>query len=331
MPTKTRKPQAPSDRSSAIHARTVNAVLTAVRQAANVLCDRWSLLTLLLAHTGVSRYQDFSQRGGMASRMLTSRLELLEQHEIMVRVAYTRRPPRYDYFLSHMGLGLFNVFATMARWESTWHPSSPATNVRIEHLGCGERAVLATPCCAKCNLPLAARDIRLSADRGQVKPIPHQTQFRRSTLTATSPGLQDRIPLAHAIDVFGDKWGIGVVMCLFMRVRTFSGFQEHLGISTNILADRLARLANLGILRPAAPQDGPTKAGYLLTDKGIDLYPILLAMETWADNWLRQRYRSPVKLVHRQCQNLLAMRVDCDQCGKPMARENCRLVLSEPG
>ena len=115
-----------------------------------------------------------------------------------------------------------------------------------------------------------------------------------------------------------------------MRVRTFSGFQTNLGISTNILADRLARLTKLGILRPVTPENGPTKAGYLLTDKGIDLYPILLAMQTWADNWLRERYRSPVRFTHRQCQYLLTMRVDCNRCGKPMERANSRLVLSEP-
>ena len=130
--------------------------------------------------------------------------------------------------------------------------------------------------------------------------------------------------------MFGDKWGIGVVMCLFMRVRSFGEFQAHLGISTNILADRLARLTELGIIRPMTPGDGAIKAGYRLTHKGVDLHPILLAMQAWADNWLRERYRSPVKFTHRQCQNLLVMRVDCDKCGKPMARENCRLEVSEP-
>ena len=136
MPTKPKRlRQTMSDPLPTVDERTVDVVLNSVRQAANVLCDRWSLLILVLAHAGVSRYQAFSLRGGMASRMLTTRLLLLDEHGVIVRVAYTRHPPRYDYFLSHMGLALFDVFATMARWESSWHFDGPGTSLVIEHSG----------------------------------------------------------------------------------------------------------------------------------------------------------------------------------------------------
>ena len=317
----------PPERAPAIDALTVNAVLVAVRQAANVLCDRWSLLTLLLAQAGVSRFNEFSERSGMASRLLTSRLAMLEEQEIVVRLPYTRRPLRHDYHLSHMGLALFEVFAAMTRWEQAWHPAS-AAGVRIEHLACGATAVRPVPHCEGCNAVLAARDIKLTVSQREMQAMPtKETAYRRSTLSTAKRGLGAPVPLAHAIDVFGDKWGIELVMCLFTRVRKFNDFQMHLGISTNILADRLARLTALGILRATTEADRYGKGAYALTDKGIALHPILLAIQAWADEWLRERYRSPVKFVHRLCGRALKMQIRCEECGGVLARDNSRLTI----
>ncbi len=322
-------PTAP-ERAPAIDALTVNAVLNAVRQAANVLCDRWSLVTLLLAQTGTHRFNDFSERSGMASRLLTSRLAMLDEQGIIVRLPYTRRPPRYDYHLSHMGLALFDVFATMARWEQTWHASGGG--LRIEHLPCGSMTVQPASHCAACDAGLQAIDIKLAVSQREMRPMPTKaTSYRRSTLSTTKRGTGAPIPLTHAIDVFGDKWGIELVMCLFTRVRKFNDFQMHLGISTNILADRLAHLSALGILRPTTDADRYGKGAYALTDKGIDLHPILLAIQAWADQWLPERYRSPVKFVHRPCGHPLQLRVSCDCCGEALERGNSCLVIERAG
>lgn len=329
MSTSPAAPALAHERAPAIDALTVNAVLIAVRQAANVLCDRWSLVTLLLAQAGVHRFKDFSEISGMASRLLTSRLTTLEQQEIVVRLPYTRRPPRYDYHLSHMGLALFDVFATMARWEQTWHPAAAGdARLRIEHLACGATHALPTPRCAACDTVLSASDIQLTVSQREIQAIPAKpTVYRRSTLSTTKRGLGVSLPLEHAIDVFGDKWGIELVMCLFTRVRQFKDFQMHLGISTNILADRLARLGALGILRATTDADRFGPGAYALTDKGIALAPILLAIQVWADAWLRDRVRSPVKFVHRPCGQWLVLRVSCDRCGQALARANSRLKI----
>lgn len=315
---------------ASIDAVSVNAMLIAVRQAANILCDRWSLLTLLLAHAGSSRFNDFSSRGGMASRLLSSRLAMLEEQEILVRLPYSRHPPRHDYFLTHMGLSLFDVFTTMARWERTWHGGIDGIGLTVDHTACGAKDVLPTPRCAACDRALKAPDIKLRVGQRKVEAMrTKETSYRRSTLNTTKLGLGSRVPLAHAIDVFGDKWGIELVMCLFTRVRNFSGFQAHLGISTNILSDRLARLASLGIVRPSTDLDPLGKGAYELTDKGIDLHPILLAIRVWADEWLRDRLRSPVSFEHRPCGSPLQLRIACDRCGAALTRQDSKISLCD--
>ena len=323
-------PRVPTTAAPAIDPLTVNAVLVAVRQAANVLCDRWSLLTLLLAQTGVSRFSDFVERSGMASRLLTSRLAMLEAQEIVVRLAYSRRPLRHDYFLTHMGLSLFDVFVAMARWEQTWHPTVGGRGLVIQHQRCGADAVLPVARCAACDGALLARDIQLVVGQRHLQAMQTKTTaYRRSTLNTTRLGLGTDVPLAHAIDVFGDKWGIELVMCLFTRVRNFNGFQAHLGISTNILSDRLARLTALGILRPASDIGRFGKGAYELTEKGIDLHPILLAIQAWADEWLHDRVRSPVRFTHRVCGKPLRLRLACGHCAEALNRAETRLQVGE--
>ena len=323
-------PKLPPRPSPVIDPVVANAVLIAVRQNANVICDRWSLVTLLLAHAGTSRFTEFRERSGMANRQLTARLTLLESQEILVRLPYTRRPLRYEYHLSHMGLELFDVFASMARWERQWHPAEGHAEMLIEHLDCGAKAVQPRMHCAYCAEVIVARDVAFKVSQKEVEAMPTKnTPYRRSGAGVAGLAPNEKAPLAHAIEIFGDKWSIEIIVCAFLRVRNFGGFQAQTGISTNILADRLARLVELGVLRQAEADDpGHRKGTYVLTEKGIDLYPVLLALQAWADDWLRDRVRSPVKLVHSRCGQALRLRVCCGQCGGTLARGNSRLRFS---
>lgn len=309
----------------------VNAVLIAVRQAANLLCDRWTLLILLSAHAGVSRFGDFRERCGAATRLLTSRLEMLEEQEVMVRMAYMRRPLRHGYHLTHMGLALFDVLAAMQRWEHDWHKdgsgNGSGTGAVFEHTGCGQSGVLPVQGCAACRSAVSPRDVDLSINQKEVQQMPPKaTAYRRSTHNVATAVPTQRLPLPHSLDIFGDKWSIEVIMCAFVRVNSFSGFQAHAGMSTNILADRLARLTAAGILRTDTTE-GNRRSGYRLTAKGAALFPVLVAIEAWADTWLRDRYRSPLRLTHAACGQPLKIVLRCSHCQQPWTRDNCNLRI----
>ena len=101
----------------AVDAVAANAVLIAVRQAANLLCDRWSLKILLALTLGARRYGEIRERCGIANRLITGRLRMQEESGMVVRMPYTRRPLRHEYQLTNRGLDLFGVFATMLAWE----------------------------------------------------------------------------------------------------------------------------------------------------------------------------------------------------------------------
>ena len=91
-------------------------------------------------------------------------------------------------------------------------------------------------------------------------------------------------PISFALDIFGDKWSLLIVRDIVFRGKTSYGefleSQEH--IATNILANRLARLENAGIIKKIANTKDKRKDIYMLTQKSIDLLPVLLEISIWS-------------------------------------------------
>ena len=91
-------------------------------------------------------------------------------------------------------------------------------------------------------------------------------------------------PVNVSLEIFGDRWSLLIVRDMMVRgYRTFKEFQEAgEGIATNILADRLKKLEETGILTAEPEEDDRRKINYRLTEKGIDLAPVLLELLIWA-------------------------------------------------
>ncbi|MBV8048842.1 MAG: helix-turn-helix transcriptional regulator [Paludibacterium sp.] len=92
-------------------------------------------------------------------------------------------------------------------------------------------------------------------------------------------------PIAQTLQVVGEWWSLLIVRNAFCGMRHFDEFQQHLGISSNILSARLAHLTQNGILQRSEAQDDRRKVCYRLTEKGEALYPILIAMTAWGERW----------------------------------------------
>ena len=91
-------------------------------------------------------------------------------------------------------------------------------------------------------------------------------------------------PVNVALEIFGDRWSLLVIRDLMVRgYRTFKEFQEAgEGIATNILAERLKKLEATGLLEAEAQESDRRRSNYRLTEKGIDLAPVLLELLIWA-------------------------------------------------
>ena len=91
-------------------------------------------------------------------------------------------------------------------------------------------------------------------------------------------------PVAKALSVLGDRWTMLILRNAFMGVRRFDDFQSSLGLTRHVLSDRLKRLVEHEILVKVPYVSRQQRFEYQLTEKGLDLYPILLSMMQWSEN-----------------------------------------------
>ena len=92
--------------------------------------------------------------------------------------------------------------------------------------------------------------------------------------------------VARALSVVGDRWTLLIVRELFMRSRRFEQFQAQLRLSPLTLTDRLNKLVEHGVVRRVRYRERSPRYEYRLTEKGLDLYPLLLALIRWGDTWM---------------------------------------------
>ena len=132
-----------------------------------------------------------------------------------------------------------------------------------------------------------------------------------------------RCSVARTLSVIGDRWTLLIVRDAFLGVRKFEQFQSDLGLTRHLLTDRLRKLVEHGVLDRVAYQEKPTRYEYRLTEKGIDLYPILLSIVRWGDNWMADKDGPPMLYVHRGCGHVAMPTLHCPDCGEPVtARDN---------
>ncbi len=135
--------------------------------------------------------------------------------------------------------------------------------------------------------------------------------------------------VARTLGVVGDRWTLLVLREAFMRTRRFGEFQQHLGVAKNVLAARLDHLVGHQILERRRYCDRPERFEYRLTEKGLALYPVLMAMVAWGDTWMDpNREGRPIEHVHRRCGQVMHMQGVCSECGEHL---DPRAVDPRPG
>src|SRR5436305_13373758 len=100
--------------------------------------------------------------------------------------------------------------------------------------------------------------------------------------------------MARTIGVIGDRWTLLILRECFLSTRRFEGFQSALGITRHLLAERLKKLVRQGVLRRIPYQESPRRHEYILTQKGPDLYPSMMAIAHLVDIPLADERRRPL-------------------------------------
>jgi len=130
--------------------------------------------------------------------------------------------------------------------------------------------------------------------------------------------------IARTLDIVGERWTLLVLRDAFNGVRRFEDFATTLPIARNILTDRLATLVEHGILRRDRYQERPDRYEYRLTAKGMELYPVLIALLQWGDHHLAGDDGPPLQVLHRDCGHQAAAAVVCTGCGEQLSARDVR-------
>jgi DNA-binding HxlR family transcriptional regulator len=113
---------------------------------------------------------------------------------------------------------------------------------------------------------------------------------------------------------------------MFLGTHRFDQLLQHLGIARNILAARLRRLVEHGILSRRLYHDHPPRFEYHLTRKGVDLYPVVVGLMQWGDRYLAGAAGGPVVLEHATCGHQTELVPTCSACGEPIDPREMRAL-----
>lgn len=120
----------------------------------------------------------------------------------------------------------------------------------------------------------------------------------------------------RSLHVLGDKWTLLILRDAVNGVRRFQDFQRHVGLTRAVLANRLRKLVLAGIMETRSYRDEGqrTRGEYLLTQKGWDVQPVLVALMQWGDAYLTDPDGPPVRIQHQGCGHTVSLAVQCP-CG----------------
>lgn len=131
--------------------------------------------------------------------------------------------------------------------------------------------------------------------------------------------------VANTVDVVRDSWTVLVLRDAFQGIRRFDQFVESLGIARNTLANRLESLVAAGLMRAEPYQDNPIRHEYRLTEKGKDLFDVLMTLWSFGERWNPPANPERQRAIHIDCGNEADAVTHCGHCGERITRHNIRI------
>ncbi|CAM3490752.1 helix-turn-helix domain-containing protein [Occultella aeris] len=124
--------------------------------------------------------------------------------------------------------------------------------------------------------------------------------------------------ISRTLEMVGERWSLLIIRnAAFAGMTRFGQFRRSLGIATNVLQSRLDGFVEAGLMERRPAREQPAASEYVLTDKGRDLVPALVALTAWGDRWAAPD-GPPIIYHHIGCGDTVAPHLTCTTCG-PLA------------
>ena len=133
-------------------------------------------------------------------------------------------------------------------------------------------------------------------------------------------------PVARTLEVIGDRWSLMIIRDAFDDIRRFSEFQQSLGIARNILTARLKALVEVGIFDVCPASDGSAYKEYVLTEKGLEVFPIVVSLRQWGERFQFRPQETHSMLLDNAAGQVLMPIVVRSSAGQPLRPSDCHRI-----
>jgi DNA-binding HxlR family transcriptional regulator len=135
--------------------------------------------------------------------------------------------------------------------------------------------------------------------------------------------------LARTLSVVGDRWTLLVLRECFLGVRRFDMFERRLKVTRHILTSRLKKLVEQGVLYKTPYQQSPLREEYRLTDKGLELHPIVMTLVDWGNRHMSDNRGAPIIHIHKPCGHSMQPVTVCSHCGEKVEARNVKVEVGK--
>ena len=296
-------------------------------RALEIVGDVPTLLILESAFLRITRFDSFNKRTGILRTVLSNRLKKLMDADCMKKRLYKAK--RYDYVLTKKGLELYSTALMMLRWEEKWGSRQGKIHVSLLHKKCG-KTFTPMPACNVCHQEYSPRDVSWKEGPGTGHVLLKYQRRRRKPDSQMAK--QNNTTLLDTISrIIGDRWSSLIIRSIFTGINTYDEMLDDTGMATNILSDRLKMLTHDGFLDKETYQTRPDRYRYRLTEKGIDIYPILMALLEWGERWYSFEAGPPLILTHNACGNAMKQSICCSECGEKIRPQDVDFIVTDTG
>lgn len=296
----------------------------AIAVTLGVLGDEWNLWILRLAVDGCRRYVDWLGQGAISNSVLAARLSTLTGLGLFDKVEYSTKPVRHEYVLTARGRGVWPVLLTMWAWEQSWAPDTDMPLPAMRHTACGETFTPILTCNA-CGDRTDHRAVAatLGPSGAWSRSVPAAAGRRRST----GAGKPAQV-LPHTMELLGNRWSAAILGALFMGASRFGELAEMTSAPPAMIADRLRRFDDLGVIATSPNPVRPAWVTYGLTPKGEAFFPVIASMIDWGQRWFRAPEGPAIMFTHTGCKERFVPHLACSTCATELRAH--QISVEEP-
>jgi DNA-binding HxlR family transcriptional regulator len=143
-----------------------------------------------------------------------------------------------------------------------------------------------------------------------------KTEGHPATVEPNGPKNRGHDPALATWATAGDRWTLLILREVYFGVHRYSDIRRNLAIARTPLSDRLSRLVDAGIMERVQYQRKPVRLEYRLTERGLDLFPVIVALFRFGERWVPTP--DSIELRHHGCGGAVVVNAHCADCGQPV-------------